>query len=89
MIKGLSGILAHAWEHDCDDRGIPMGRPVYEPSKRHRLTWSAVAIGYSAEGYADRSTTACSQRAAIRAEFDAMGAEGLLVASRHGAGLPT
>jgi len=33
MNEGPSGILAHAWEHDCDDRGVTIGHPVYEPSK--------------------------------------------------------
>jgi hypothetical protein len=62
MIKGPSGILAHAWEHDCDDRGIPMGRPVYEPSKRHRLTWGAVAIMSAIPRHAAR----CEQAVVLR-----------------------
>jgi phage terminase large subunit-like protein len=50
LIEGESGILAHAWEHDRDDLGNVMGRPVYEPSKR-RLTWGngAIATAFSAE----------------------------------------
>jgi phage terminase large subunit-like protein len=50
LIEGESGILAHAWEHDRDDLGNFMGRPVYEPSKR-RLTWGngAIATAFSAE----------------------------------------
>jgi hypothetical protein len=50
LIEGESGILAHAWEHDRDDLGNIMGRPVYEPSKR-RLTWGngAIATAFSAE----------------------------------------
>jgi phage terminase large subunit-like protein len=50
LIEGESGILAHAWEHDRDDLGNVMGRPMYEPSKR-RLTWGngAIATAFSAE----------------------------------------
>ena len=50
LIEGESGILGHAWEHDRDDLGNVMGRPVYEPSKR-RLTWGngAIATAFSAE----------------------------------------
>lgn len=50
LVEGESGILPHAWEHDRDDRGNHMGRPLYEPSKR-RLTWAngAIATAYSAE----------------------------------------
>jgi phage terminase large subunit-like protein len=50
LIEGESGILAHAWEHDRDDRGNVMGRPFYEPSKR-RLTWGngAIATAFSAQ----------------------------------------
>lgn len=51
MIEGQSGILASSWEGDRDKGGVKIGIPVYEPSKRHRLTWAngAVAYGYSAE----------------------------------------
>ena len=50
LIEGESGILAHAWEHDRDDLGNVIGRPMYEPSKR-RLTWGngAIATAFSAE----------------------------------------
>jgi phage terminase large subunit-like protein len=50
LIEGESGILPHSWEHDRDDTGVIMGRPLYEPSKR-RLTWAngAIATAYSAE----------------------------------------
>lgn len=51
MIEGDSGILSVSWEHDRDHKGDLIGRPTYEPSKRHRLTWAngATAYGYSAE----------------------------------------
>jgi phage terminase large subunit-like protein len=51
MIEGSSGILSCSWESDVDNLGNPMGRPIYEPSKGHQLTWEngAVAHGYSAE----------------------------------------
>jgi Terminase large subunit, T4likevirus-type, N-terminal len=50
LIEGESGILPNAWEHDRDDAGNHLGRPLYEPSKR-RLTWAngAIATAYSAE----------------------------------------
>jgi phage terminase large subunit-like protein len=51
MIEGSSGILSVSWDKDVDARGQRMGRPTYEPSKRHRLTWAngATCHGYSAE----------------------------------------
>jgi len=51
MIEGPSGILSVCWRNDKDIYGRPLGLPIYEPSKRHRLTWAngAVAHGYSAE----------------------------------------
>lgn len=51
MIEGSSGLLSVCWEKDIDVNGNVIGRPEYEPSKRHRLTWAngAVAHGYSAE----------------------------------------
>jgi phage terminase large subunit-like protein len=51
MIEGISGILATSWAHDVDHNGVLLGRPTYEPSLRHKLTWAngAVAHGYSAE----------------------------------------
>lgn len=50
MIEGDSGILSVSWEGDRDHRGVLIGRPVYEPSKR-RLTWQngAVATAFSAD----------------------------------------
>lgn len=41
MIEGPSGILACSWDKDVDNQGRPMGFPVYEPTKRHRLTWAS------------------------------------------------
>lgn len=51
MIEGDSGILSVSWEKDRDSNGNLIGRPTYEPSKRHKLTWEngATAYGYSAE----------------------------------------
>jgi phage terminase large subunit-like protein len=51
MIEGSSGILATAWEKDEDCYGCHMGKPDYEPSKSHRLTWKngAVAHAFTAE----------------------------------------
>jgi len=50
MIEGESGLLAvcNAW--DLDYKGSPMGRPIYEPSKR-RVTWEngAMVTLYSAD----------------------------------------
>lgn len=50
MVEGESGLLAvcNAW--DCDYNGNPMGRPLYEPSKR-RVTWEngAMVTLYSAD----------------------------------------
>lgn len=50
MVEGPSGILAVSWEKDTDLWGRPVGRPVYEPSKR-RLTWGngASASTFSAD----------------------------------------
>lgn len=51
MVEGESGVLACAWDKDEDNFGHYMGRPEYEPSKSHRLTWAngAVAHCFSAE----------------------------------------
>ena len=50
MVEGESGLLAicHPW--DTDYNGNPMGRPIYEPSKR-RVTWDngAMVTLYSAD----------------------------------------
>ena len=50
MVEGESGLLAicHTW--DLDYNGNPMGRPLYEPSKR-RVTWEngAMVTLYSAD----------------------------------------
>lgn len=50
IVEGESGILATAWVGDRDNRGNPMGRPSYEPSKL-QLTWGngAKASIFSAE----------------------------------------
>lgn len=50
MVEGDSGILSVCWERDRDHNGNPLGRPLYEPSKR-RLTWAngAMATTYSAD----------------------------------------
>lgn len=51
MVEGESGLLSVCWEKDRDENGNLTGVPLYEPSKRHKLTWAngAVAYGYSAE----------------------------------------
>jgi predicted phage terminase large subunit-like protein len=50
MVEGPSGVLAVSWEHDRDNAGNLIGRPIYESSKR-RLTWEngATAATFSAE----------------------------------------
>jgi hypothetical protein len=50
MVEGSSGILEVCWEYDRDVKGVPLGKPLYEPSKR-RLTWAngAMATTFSAE----------------------------------------
>lgn len=50
MVEGESGIMAVCWAGDKALDGSPIGRPVYEPSKR-RLTWEngAIATLFSAE----------------------------------------
>lgn len=50
MVEGESGLLAVCWENDVDVRGIKIGIPLYEPSKR-RLTWAngAMCTLYSAD----------------------------------------
>ena len=50
MVEGESGLMAVCWRGDRTDDGKPLGRPIYEPSKR-RLTWGngAVATLFSAE----------------------------------------
>jgi len=51
MVEGESGVLACSWDKDVDNFGQHMGRPEYEPSKSHRLTWEngATAHCFSAE----------------------------------------
>lgn len=50
MVEGPAGMLAVCWDKDVDHRGQPIGRPLYEPSKR-RLTWAngATATMFSAD----------------------------------------
>lgn len=50
MVEGESGLLSVSWEHDRDNKGGLIGKPLYEPSKR-QLTWENGAVGklYSAE----------------------------------------
>lgn len=50
MVEGNSGILSVCHKSDRDWRGIYVGRPLYEPSKR-RLTWAngAIATTFSAD----------------------------------------
>lgn len=50
MVEGESGIRAICWEYDRTSKGVLVGRPEYEPSKR-RLTWAngAIATTFSAE----------------------------------------
>ena len=50
MIEGESGLLAICNDWDLDYKGNPMGRPLYEPSKR-RVTWEngAMVTLYSAD----------------------------------------
>lgn len=50
MVEGESGVLAVSWANDLDNKGRPMGMPLYEPSKR-RLTWmnGAQCALYSAD----------------------------------------
>jgi phage terminase large subunit-like protein len=50
MVEGESGLLSVCWEGDRSAAGAPLGRPLYEPSKR-RVTWAngAMATTYSAE----------------------------------------
>tara|TARA_R110000850_G_scaffold6589_3_gene25423 strand:- start:1264 stop:2664 length:1401 start_codon:yes stop_codon:yes gene_type:complete len=50
MVEGESGLLAICNNWDVDYNGNPMGRPVYEPSKR-RVTWDngAMVTLYSAD----------------------------------------
>lgn len=51
MIEGSSGLLSVSWKEDVDIFGKHMGKPEYEPSKGHQLTWAngATAHGFSAE----------------------------------------
>jgi phage terminase large subunit-like protein len=51
MIEGSSGIMGVCWEYDRDVNNRPLGKPLYEPSKR-RVTWlnGAMATAFSAEG---------------------------------------
>lgn len=50
VVTHNSGVLAISWDNDFDDKGVFMGKPLYEPSKR-RLTWQngAIATLYSAD----------------------------------------
>ncbi|SHG79427.1 Large terminase phage packaging protein [Kaistia soli DSM 19436] len=50
MVEGESGLLSVCWRGDRTIDRKPIGRPIYEPSKR-RLTWAngAVATLFSAE----------------------------------------
>lgn len=50
MVEGESGLLSVCWAKDRTAKGEPMGRPLYEPSKR-RITWEngAQAALFSAE----------------------------------------
>jgi phage terminase large subunit-like protein len=50
MVEGESGLLSVCWAGDQTLKGKPLGRPIYEPSKR-RVTWAngAVATLFSAE----------------------------------------
>lgn len=50
MVEGQSGLLSVCWDRDTDHKGRPLGRPVYEPSKR-RVTWAngAIATTFSAD----------------------------------------
>lgn len=50
LVEGESGILAVCWDKDKTDKGVHIGAPKYEPSKR-QLTWAngAIAKMYSAE----------------------------------------
>tara|TARA_R100001086_G_scaffold83982_1_gene41097 strand:+ start:467 stop:1939 length:1473 start_codon:yes stop_codon:yes gene_type:complete len=50
MVEGESGLLAICNDWDRDYLGNPMGRPIYEPSKR-RVTWEngAMVTTYSAD----------------------------------------
>lgn len=38
MINGESGFLSRCWEGDKTDKGVPVGKPVWSPTKR-LLTW--------------------------------------------------
>ncbi len=51
VIDGPAGMRSVCWKRDRDDRGNHLGIPLYEPSKRHRLTWAngAIVTGFSAE----------------------------------------
>lgn len=50
MVEGESGLLSVCWAGDRTYDGKPLGRPIYEPSKR-RVTWAngAIATLFSAE----------------------------------------
>uniref|UniRef100_A0AAU7VHA5 Large packaging protein n=1 Tax=Dinoroseobacter phage vB_DshS_R26L TaxID=3161158 RepID=A0AAU7VHA5_9CAUD len=50
MVEGESGLLAVCNDWDLDYKGNPMGKPIYEPSKR-RVTWEngAMVTLYSAD----------------------------------------
>ena len=62
MVEGPSGIMNVCWEYDRDLKGNPLGRPLYEPSKR-RVTrglmarWQQRSVLKNLTGYAVRSTT--------------------------------
>lgn len=50
-IDGPVGIRSRCWARDRDHKGNHLGLPVYEPSKRYRLTWAngATVMGFCAE----------------------------------------
>lgn len=50
MVEGESGLLSVCWKNDQTYEGVPMGVPLYEPSKR-RVTWrnGAMCTLYSAD----------------------------------------
>ena len=50
MVGGESGLLSVCWKGDLTQRGAPLGRPVFQSSRR-RLVWQngAIAMLFSAE----------------------------------------
>lgn len=49
MVEGESGLLSVCSKGDVDHRGIYMGRPIYQPSKR-RIIWANGAIARTYSG---------------------------------------